>query len=122
MGYNNYDNYDNRVKQDMLQLEQTLHDEIGDFPMSYYMQLRLLADNLELYYQVKDQIETDGLLVPDVRGGNRVKHPLLATMNAISLMIGKLINTFGLSRMARSKIRENKDSIDMAEYIKTLTD
>ena len=80
-------------------------------------QLDLLASNYELFIMAKNKVKEDGLMVVN-RFGNLDKHPLLAQIKDSNIQCCKLINEFGLSPKADSKIKS--ESNDDADYLDTL--
>lgn len=115
-----FSKYSPEVQAMMEKVMATLTDEIGDnLPSAYELDLSLLADSLELYTQARNEITTHGILVDS--GKAKVKNPAVAVLNSTQLFISKLINQFGLTRMAKSKLKENTDGLSAQDLLATLT-
>lgn len=115
-----FSKYSPEVQAMMEKVMATLTDELGDnLPSAYELDLGLLADSLELYTQARNEITTHGILVDS--GKAKVKNPAVAVLNSTQLFISKLINQFGLTRMAKSKLKENTDGLSAQDLLATLT-
>lgn len=101
-----YSAYTKEIQSWMQKLENTLKKEMGELPESFDVQFALLADALDLYVKSKKEIDDKGILVKDSRGG-LVKNPAISSYNSSALFIEKMLNQFGLTRMAKSKMRES---------------
>lgn len=80
--------------------------------------LVILADNYELYNQCKTQIAKDGLMIQD-RFGSLAKHPLLKVQNDSQIQIIKLLNEFGLTPKAASKlnVEEMEEESELTKFL-----
>lgn len=100
-----------------------LESEYGEVKQEWKAALSLLSESLEMYYQCKDQIKKDGLLIQD-RYGNPNKHPLLQIQTAYQIQILKVVKELGLSPLASSKIAdkpEKEDTMSAEGFITKLT-
>ncbi len=112
---------DNPQVQDwMSKLYTTLVEEIDIIPEGWMVQLQMLAQQMELYLKAKAEIDENGILIKDSRGG-KVKNPAVSVLNATALTICKLVASFGLNRLAKSRIRENKDITNVQDFINSLS-
>lgn len=113
--------YPKEVQAMMEKVVDTLIAEIGDnIPSAYDLDLQLLADSLTMYIKARDSIRTDGILITG-RQGDKVKNPAIAVLNSTQLFISKLINQFGLTRLAKSKLKENTDGLSAQDLLASLT-
>jgi len=99
-----YSNYDKRVKTYMSKLEKTLKSTHGEITQDTEVNLDLLAANLNIYFKIVDEISEKGVMVSG-RDKLMVKQPLLASLNSQNQTIIKLINTLGLTPMAKYKMK-----------------
>lgn len=115
---NKYKNYSTQIQNWMMKLENTLHNEMTEIPDSFDVQLSLLADAFDLYIKSKKEIDKHGLLVKDSRGG-LVKNPAISPLNSSALLIEKMLTQFGLTRMAKSKLKniDEDSSSPIDEFI-----
>jgi len=76
-----------------------------------------------MFYQCKERIKKDGLLIND-RYGNPNKHPLLQNQTAYQIQILKVVKELGLSPLASSKIAdkpEKEQELSAEDFITKLT-
>lgn len=100
-----------------------LESEYGEVKQEWKAALSLLSESLEMYYQCKDQIKKDGLLIND-RYGKPNKHPLLQIQTAYQIQILKVVKELGLSPLASSKIAdkpEREQELSAEDFITKLT-
>ena len=114
---NRYTLYSNETQSFMLNVDKFLIDKYGIIKPHWEGQLDLLASNYELFIMAKNKLKEDGLMVVN-RFGNLDKHPLLAQIKDSNIQCCKLINEFGLSPKADSKIKS--ESNDDADYLDSL--
>ena len=114
---NRYTLYSNETQSFMLNVDKFLIDKYGIIKPHWEGQLDLLASNYELFIMAKNKVKEDGLMVVN-RFGNLDKHPLLAQIKDSNIQCCKLINEFGLSPKADSKIKS--ESNDDADYLDSL--
>lgn len=117
MNLNKYKKYDSRVYDAMntLVTDLELHD-------NYTLSLDLLADNLELYYQARDDIKKNGFRITNDKG-MIVKNPALQSYNNCQQTIIKLINSFPTNPLSKAKIKKLSevgpdDSCPLDEFMK----
>ena len=114
---NRYTMYSADTQAFMLNVDKFLIDKYGIIKPHWEGQLDLLASNYELFIMAKNKVKEDGLMVVN-RFGNLDKHPLLAQIKDSNIQCCKLINEFGLSPKADSKIKA--ESNDDADYLDSL--
>ena len=77
-----------------------------------------------MFYQCKERIKKDGLLIND-RYGNPNKHPLLQIQTAYQIQILKVVKELGLSPLASSKIADKPEKgeqeLSAEDFITKLT-
>lgn len=111
------------VQDYMMSAYKYLESEYGNIKPEWRGILGLLAESLEMFYQCKDQIKKDGLLILD-RYGNPNKHPLLMIQNSYQIQILKCTKELGLSPLASSKIAdkpEKEQELSAEDFITKLT-
>ena len=104
--------YITSIKKFLVEKYTTINDE-------WLLSLALLQDNLYMFFNCKERIKKDGLMITN-RFGVQEKHPLIKVQNDAQIQIIKLINEFGLSPKSLAKIKtvEQQDTAD--EFIKAL--
>ena len=80
-----------------------LREKHGKINAEWLQPLQLLQDNLELYNQCRKEIETNGLLLV-AKNGAMTKNPLIKVLFDAQIQIAKLLQEFGLTPKAASKI------------------
>lgn len=113
-----YDLFSSTTKEFMLKVEEFLIKKYGSILPHWYGQLDLLASNYELFIMAKNKVQEDGLMVTN-RFGGLDKHPLLAQIKDSNIQCFKIIQEFGLSPRANSKIKEDGEDTD-SEYLAAL--
>jgi len=111
------------VQDYMMSAYKYLESEYGEVKPEWRGTLGLLAESLEMFYQCKDQIKKDGLLILD-RYGNPNKHPLLMIQNSYQIQILKCTKELGLSPLSNSKIAdkpEKEQELSAEDFITKLT-
>lgn len=111
------------VQEYMYNAYKYLESEYGEVKAEWKGTLGLLAESLEMFYQCKDQIKKDGMLIRD-RYGNPNKHPLLQIQTAYQIQILKVVKELGLSPLASSKIETKPEQVQeetAEDFIKKLT-
>lgn len=111
------------VQDYMMSAYKYLESEYGEVKAEWKGTLGLLAESLEMFYQCKDQIKKDGLLILD-RYGNPNKHPLLMIQNSYQIQILKCTKELGLSPLSNSKIAdkpEKEQELSAEDFITKLT-
>ena len=93
-----------------------LKNKYGEVKAEWESTLFLLAENLDLYLQCKEQIRQHGIY--DATTGK--KNPLLTTMKDIQATIMKQIQHLGISPYSASKIKQEVED-DTEDYIDSLT-
>ena len=114
---NRYIMYSEDTQKFMQPVEKFLTEKYGKIEPHWWGQLDLLAANYELFIMAKNKVAEDGMMIPS-RFGSLDKHPLLAQIKDSNIQCVKLINEFGLSPQANSKIKA--ESSDDAEYLDSL--
>ena len=115
-----YKDFSPKVQEWMDSVIKTLKNECGeDLPAAYIMQLDLLADNAEYYYQAKQCIRQNGILITG-RQGDLVKNPAIAIVNNTQLFIAKLLSQFVLTRNSKARLKEviTEEECALDEFIK----
>lgn len=112
-----YADYSEVTQQFMAAVEKYIIKKYGSIEPHWVGQLTLLATNYELFLQAKEEIKESGILVRNRLGGME-KNPLLRVITDANIQCVKLINEFGLSPKANSKIKETDD--DDVDIIKGL--
>nr|DAM87329.1 MAG TPA: terminase small subunit [Caudoviricetes sp.] len=111
------------VQEYMYNAYKYLESEYGEVKNEWKAALFLLAESLEMFYQCKDRIKMDGLLILD-RYNKPNKNPLLQIQTAYQIQILKVISQLGLSPLASSKIAEKPEKeqeLSAEDFITKLT-
>lgn len=106
-----YSMYNNEVQTTMKNIHRFLINKYKRIQNEWLASLSILADNFSIFYQCRDAIRNDGLMVTD-RFGAAIKHPLIKVQVDAQIQIVKLLNEFGLSPKAAAKLNDNSDEED----------
>lgn len=103
-----YKDYDPKVQEYMQNVINCLKQDYKDIPTSWRISLDLIADNYAIYIKAKDAVLKDGLLRRDNHGRTFKNQCFPLMMNTQQILI-KLLSSFALTPMSRSKLK-NFDS------------
>lgn len=98
------DKYINSVKKH-------LKEKHGKINAEWLQPLQILQDNLELYNQCKEEIKSKGLLLM-AKNGAMTKNPLIKVQFDAQIQMTKLLQEFGLTPKAATKISLVDDDDD----------
>ena len=107
----NYRKYRKEVRVYMKKIEKQLAAEYGQVAEEWDITLEQLADSYQLYLNIKEQIEKEGLIKKSIRIGKKgepmeveEKHPLFPALFNTQTNINRIVNQFGFTLFAKSRI------------------
>lgn len=100
-----YAEYDERVKTYMDSLIECLKEQYGEIDPTWYCSLDLIAFNYQTIQKCKEDLLIHGVEKEDKRG-RLSRNPNVAVCNQAQGNLLKLLNSFGLNIMAKSKIKQ----------------
>ena len=100
-----YADYDERVKKYMTALYNRLEQQYGKIDDEWIASLDLIAFNYQLIQECKDDLLKNGIEKADSRG-RLARNPSVAVNNQAQANLLKLLNSFGLNLMSKSKIKQ----------------
>lgn len=103
--------YNEEVQTTMKNIHRFLINKYKRIQNEWLAPLSILADNFSIFYQCRDAIRNDGLMVTD-RFGSSIKHPLIKVQVDAQIQIIKLLNEFGLTAKAAAKLNNDTDEED----------
>lgn len=113
-----YSEYSLPTQKFMLAVEKHLMDKFSEITPHWEGLLGMLAVQVDLYNQCKEQIKQDGLMVRD-RFGSMVKHPLIKCQTDALIQINKLSQDFGLNPRSLKGLNIQENNED--EFLNNLT-
>lgn len=113
-----YKEYGQETQNFMNAVENHLISKFGQIENQWEGLLAMMAVQVDLYNQCKEQIKQDGLMVRD-RFGSMVKNPLLKVQTDALIQINKLAQDFGLNPRAMKGLNIQDNNED--EFIDSLT-
>ena len=124
----NYRRYRKEVRIYMKKIEKQLAAEYGQVAEEWDITLEQLADSYQLYLNIKEQIEKDGLIKKSIRIGKKgepmeveEKHPLFPALFNTQTNINRIVNQFGLTLFAKSRIKTKPEINDEKDdYLNSL--
>ena len=111
------------VQEYMYNAYKYLESEYGEVKAEWKAALSLLSESLDMFYQCKERIKKDGIIIND-RYGNPNKHPLHQILIAYLIQILKVVKLLELSPLASSKIAnkpEKEQELSAEDFITKLT-
>lgn len=113
-----YKDYPKPVREYMQNVVDCLIQDYKVIPMSWRVSLDLIADNYNMYLKAKEAIENDGLLRKDAHG-RTFKNQNINIMNVAQDHIIRLMSSFALTPMSRSKMK-NLDTTALKDELDDL--
>ncbi len=102
-----YKKYDKQVIEYMSNLIKRLESQYGQINEEWRVSLDLIAFNYDIIRKCQEDIQTNGLEKVDDRG-RLSKNPALSTVNQAQGNLFKLLNSFGLNLLSKSKIKNDE--------------
>ena len=99
-----YKKYPQKVQEYMQNVIDCLKQDYKDIPASWRVSLDLIADNVDIYLKAKEDIDNNGLLRKDTHG-RTFKNQCFPLMTTAQDHIIKLLQSFALTPMSKSKMR-----------------
>lgn len=123
-----YRKYRKEVRIYMKKIEKQLAAEYGQVAEEWDITLEQLADSYQLYLNIKEQIEQDGLIKKSIRIGKKgepmeveEKHPLFPALFNTQTNINRIVNQFGFTLFAKSRIKVKPEINDEKDdYLNSL--
>lgn len=100
-----YAMYDEEVQTVMKYIHSYLIKKYKRIQNEWLPSLSMLADNFSIFFQCRDAIKKDGIMIID-RFGTLIKHPLLKVQNDAQIQIVKLLNEYALTVKAAAKLND----------------
>ena len=111
-----YKGYDKQVQDYMTNVIDCLKEDYKTIPSSWRVALDLIADNYDIYLKSKALVSEQGLSSTDSKGRLTV-NPSLKVMNTAQDKIQKLLSSFALTPLSRSKLKNLEQSGDLYEEL-----
>lgn len=115
---NKYSEYTERTQTFMNAVEEHLSSKFGTIEAQWEGLLSMLATNYELFFNCKDIIKKEGLMVQN-RFGSFEKNPLLKVMVDAQIQVIKLVAEFGISPRSIKNLNVTDNNED--DFIEALT-
>lgn len=106
-----YKKYDKQVIEYMNNLINSLESQYGQINEEWRVSLDLIAFNYNIIRICQEDIQKNGLEKLDERG-RLSKNPAISTVNQAQGNLFKLLNSFGLNLLSKSKIKEDSNNDD----------
>lgn len=112
-----YKNYDKRVQDYMQNVIDCLIQDYKNIPSSWRISLDLIAMNADLIFKAQDDLNKNGLLRTDDLKRTFKNQNFQILMNAQTAIV-KLLSTFGLTPMSKSKLKNfNSEEYNIEDLI-----
>lgn len=109
-----YKKYDKQVIEYMNNLIKSLESQYGQINEEWRVSLDLIAFNYDIIRKCQEDIQINGLEKNDERG-RLSKNPAVNIVNQAQGNLFKLLNSFGLNLLSKSKIKEDSNNDDGLE-------
>lgn len=119
---NRYTKYDSQVQEYMKIFSNELIKKYGEIPDIFIVTLDMIAGNLTIMVEaMKDIVSKEvGIVGKDNYRGDKKSTQLSAFLTSQN-NVSHLIDKFGWTPAAKSKIRENTDKQDVQRFLEELT-
>ena len=111
-----FEKYSKPVKDYMDNLVDCLQSDYKSIPASWLVSLNLIADNYEIYLKAKQDVDKNGIRVQNSRG-TFIVNPSFNVMNTCQNHMTKLVSSFALTPLSRSKMKSLDTSQDMYDEL-----
>lgn len=111
-----YKDYDKQVQDYMNNVLDCLKEDYKVIPSSWRIALDLIADNYDIYLKSKALVRKEGLSSTDSKGRLTI-NPSLKVMNTAQDKIQKLLSSFALTPMSKSKMKNLDTSADLYDEL-----
>ena len=123
-----YRKYRKEVRIYMKKIEKQLAAEYGQVAPEWDITLEQLADSYQLYLNIKEQIEKDGLIKKSIRIGKKgepmeveERHPLFPALFNTQTNINRIVGQFGFTLFSKSRIKSRPEINDANDdYLNSL--
>lgn len=113
-----YKNYDAKVQDYMQNVIDCLKQDYKEIPVSWRVSLDLIACNVDILLKAKAELDEKGLLRKDSHG-RTFKNQCFPLYCAAQDRLVKLLSSFGLSPMSKSKLKNfDVDDYDLDDLLK----
>ena len=109
-----YKDYDTKVQEYMQNVIDCLKQDYKEIPTSWRISFDLIADNYAIYIKAKDAVLKEGLLRRDNHGRTFKNQCFPLMMNTQQILI-KLLSSFALTPMSKSKLKNFDSDEDLFE-------
>lgn len=116
-----YESYDEKVQEYMTIFADELLSKYNEVPDVFIITLDIIAGNLVIMVSAMNDIVTGkvGIVGQDEYRGEK-KSTQLSAFLASQNNVAKLVDKFGFTPLAKSRIRENLDGQDVKKYLEDL--
>lgn len=111
-----YKDYDIQVQEYMKNVIDCLKQDYKDIPASWRISLDLIADNYDIYLKAKKLVKAEGISAQDSKK-NTIVNPSLKVMNTAQDKILKLLSSFALTPLSRSKMKNLETGGDLYDEL-----
>ena len=116
-----YNDKDKKVQEYMTFICNSLADKYKEIPEAFIISLDLLANNLEIMVKsAAEMSKEDGLTVDDRYHGKK-KSAALQTYFQAQGYVANILTSFGMNPMAKSKMKQSQQEVNVEEFLEKLT-
>ncbi len=108
------------VQEYMGYIADVLIDKYGDISETFIISLDLLAYNLEIMKKSIEDMDVKGITDDDRYHGKKKSAPLQTFFQAQGY-VNNILSNFGLTPMSKSRIRQNKEEVNVQDFLAQLT-
>lgn len=116
-----YKNKTKTVQEYMSFIANALIEKHADIPETFIISLDLLATNLEIMVKSSEEMSKDNGMVDDDKYHGKKKSAPLQTYFQAQGYVNNILSSFGLTPMAKSKMKQNQSEVSVEDFLQNLT-
>lgn len=98
-----------------------LIEKYAEIPETFIISLDLLATNLDIMVKSSEEMSKDNGMVDDDKYHGKKKSAPLQTYFQAQGYVNNILSSFGLTPMAKSKIKQNQSEVSVEDFLQNLT-
>ena len=116
-----YKDKSEKVQEYMSFIANALIEKHAEIPETFIISLDLLANNLEIMVKSSDEMSKENGMVDDDKYHGKKKSAPLQTYFQAQGYVNNILSSFGLTPMAKSKIKQNQNEVNVEDFLQNLT-
>lgn len=116
-----YIEYSSEVKEYMEYIINSILEQYGDIPDAFIISLDMLAQNVSIMNDAYKQMKDNGLCDTDKYHNITKSNAYTNTFFTAQTRVSNILAQFGFTPSSKSKIRKNKEEVNIETFLEELT-